>query len=174
MKNIFAVFVVALLTLTLLHCNNVSEPPALHERVYNHFFTVGNARSFNRIHMYEKTYYMLTALPTNPAGALMTLNFVLHVPPDSSLTVGFLRLPNDGYYTLKVYATDGSYLKWDNYYMARNSKTSFWIILYPDCKNWGSTTGYMSMATEMYYSPESNRNTGYHIRDGLLWCDLNP
>ena len=173
MKSIYAVFIIALLTLTLFQCKEDHDPPTKYKAVF-HSFWLSNVHDWIVVNSYDKSYNMMTILPTNPSGSMMTLTFKEPVPPDSSRIVGLIELPNDGYYTLKVYATDGSYLKWDKYFMARNSKTSFTIILYPDCKNWGSTTGYLSTATEMYYRPESHNNTGYHIRDGASWCDLNP
>ncbi|MCL6098030.1 MAG: hypothetical protein M1391_05605 [Bacteroidetes bacterium] len=173
MKSIYAVFMIALLTLTLFRCKEDHDPPTKYKAVF-HSFGVTNVRAWNGIHYYDKTFNMLTILSTDPSGSMMTLTFKEPVPLDSSKTVGLLQLPNDGYYTIKVYATDGSYVKWDNYYMVRNGRTGFAISLFPDCKNWGSTTGYMSTATEYYFKPKSQRNTGYHIVDGSSWCDSNP
>lgn len=174
MKNIFTVLAIALLTLTLFQCKKENDSPSSHQPVVNHVFGFYNTRYFNLVHMYEKTYNMLTVMPINPSGSMMTLNFIMSMPPDSGGVVGWLQLPSDGYYTLKVIATDGSYVKWDNHYMVRDGKTDITIMLYPDCLNYGPTKPFMSFASETKGPARSQRNTGHHIKDGSSWCDANP
>jgi hypothetical protein len=155
-------------------CKSDSDTPASQEPVYMHIFIVKNQAAYNGTPTYVKTYYMLTALPTDPVGTISTLSFTPAVTSGASATVGGLQLPNDGFYTLKVYATDGSYIKWDRYYMAKNGRTTATVVLYPSCQGYGSNPPYLSQATDVVGGSGGQSNTGHHINDNGYWCDSNP